>query len=278
MVQRTLRFDQALRLFHRALSSPSCHRIGVTIAEADMSAGCHQPVTVEYVGRRETFLMKRHEVKPDPYNPRTWESVSVILQCKCRQCEHCLKKRRQHWWFRAKYECSIAPRTWFATFTYNPQAIFVREVEVERRCRSKGLDWDELSADERYKHLLDRCGEDMTLFFKSLRKSATAGVRYLVVSEAHKSGLPHFHALIHEVHQGAVTYDRLKRPWRWGFTAFKLADPKAASYVAKYISKDVAARVRASEHYGESTAYAYSRTGEMAQPGAEGDVKIVPGK
>jgi len=107
--------------------------------------------------------------------------------------------------------------------------------------------------EDNFKRLLGECGRDVTLFLKRLRKTASAPIKYLVVSERHKSGVPHFHILVHEQRPNAVTHANLKHAWQAGFSHFKLADPKAAGYVAKYISKDALARVRASEHYGESS-------------------------
>lgn len=207
-------------------------------------------------------MLKHHIVEPVASNPATWESCSVILSCKCRQCPTCLKKRRQHWWFRAKAELAFAPRTWFGTLTYEPGDIFKKTIIARRRCEAAGLDFESLSAEEQFPHLVAVAAQDITLFLKRVRKSARGPLRYLVVSEAHKSGVPHWHLLVHEVTTGAVRYDVLKRCWPHGFSAFKLADEKAGSYVAKYISKDARARVRASEHYGSDRAYALGLSGK----------------
>jgi len=224
--------------------------------EVDFSAGCSEPVTVEYVGRRETFILKRHTTAfegPAINRPDKWESLSVIMLCKCRRCETCLEKRRQHWWFRAKYETALAPRTWFCTLTFNDEALFRCQLEAKRNAKRKGVDFDQLSAKEQQKRILGRAGADVTLYFKRLRKSSGVPLRYLVVSEyGEENNRLHFHALIHEVQLKTVKYDLLRKQWRSGFGNFKLADEKSPSYVAKYISKDVRARVRASEHYGKS--------------------------
>lgn len=271
MVLRTLPFDKGLRLFHKALVSGD--RVSVTCAEVDYSAGCHNPVTVEYVGRRERFMVKRHVVAPQWNDPSTWESVSVILHCKCRLCDACLKKRRIHWYHRARFETSIAPRTWFGTMTYNPSSILARQIESERAARRKGVDYGTLSDVEKFKRLVAVCGEDVTLYLKRLRKAASGPIRYLTVSEQHESGLPHWHILIHEQSaERAVTHRLLKRCWvdaqkrgggDLGFTAFKLVNhgDNVAGYVAKYISKDAAARVRASGSYGEQSASSVSIPG-----------------
>jgi hypothetical protein len=244
-----------------------------------MSAGCHKPVTVSYVGRKDTFVLKHHHVEPKVHDPLTWESVEVIVDAKCRQCEHCLRKRRQHWWFRARAETNLAPRTWFATFTFTPEHHYRVLLLARQRAARKGLDWDGLSETQQFGALVDVAGAEITLFFKRVRKDAKGPLRYLLVSEAHESGLPHFHALIHEVTANAVAYAVLKRHWRCGFSTFKLADEKAPAYLAKYISKDARCRVRASAHYGSNeTAYALAASKELEARSGSGVKQIVTGK
>lgn len=222
-------------------------------------------------------MLKHHVVRPEIHNPLTWESVETIIDAKCRKCEHCLRKRRQHWWFRAKWEIEQAPRTWFATFTYSPDNHYRMLLMARQRCLRKGVDYDALTDDQQLGHLVAIAGVDLTLFFKRVRKSSMAPLRYLIVSETHKSGLPHFHALIHETIMRATTYDVLKRNWLKGHSAFKLAEPKAVSYVAKYISKESGSRVRASAQYGSATtAYAKAASEALAERSRRGE--IVTGK
>lgn len=94
-------------------------------------------------------------------------------------------------------------------------------------------------------------GPEIGKFLKRVRKNTGAKLRYLLVAEPHKSGLPHFHMLIHQCDTHIpVRYDDLKSQWRLGFSAWKLTDYKSASYVCKYLSKSLRARVRASQAYG----------------------------
>lgn len=212
-------------------------------------------------------MIKYHEVSPRWEDPTTWESVSVIISCKCRQCDACLRKKRIHWYHRAKLEIDISPRTWFGTLTYAPDVLLCRQITAERSAKRKGCDWASLSASDRFKALLAECSTDVTLALKRLRKVSPGVLRHLVVSEQHQSGAPHFHILIHEADTLGTTHAKLKACWTAGFSHFKLADPKAAGYVAKYISKDASARVRASQHYG----YGPSVTLVRQAPGAEAD-------
>lgn len=82
-----------------------------------------------------------------------------------------------------------------------------------------------------------------------MRKKAP--FRFLAVFERHKDGFPHLHLLIHEQGQ-PLTKSAIQAEWRLGFSQCKLVDqgPKAAFYVAKYLGKDAATRIRASVRYG----------------------------
>ena len=99
-----------------------------------------------------------------------------------------------------------------------------------------------------------RIGRQFTLGFKRLRKNTGASIRFVLVAERHKSGAPHFHALIHEaVGSPPVRYADLYRDlWSLGFSKYKLAEKGHASYVTKYLTKSSEARVRASLRYGQT--------------------------
>src|SRR5574337_324618 len=96
-------------------------------------------------------------------------------------------------------------------------------------------------------------GREFTLYFKRLRKNTGVKLRYLLVAESHKSGLPHYHALIHEVSAlGSVKKAELEGTWPWGYTQFRLVETtRIAGYVTKYIAKSIDARIRASINYGK---------------------------
>lgn len=94
-------------------------------------------------------------------------------------------------------------------------------------------------------------GAEITKLVKRLREAYQEPLRLLLVVEAHKSGLPHYHMLVHQVNEKPLLYDDLKRLWRFGFSKWKLCEPSAASYVCKYLTKSSLARVRASLGYGD---------------------------
>ena len=96
--------------------------------------------------------------------------------------------------------------------------------------------------------------KEITRYLKRVRKNSGCHIRYLLVLEFHKSGLPHYHLLVHEPDASrGVTWRDLMTPWTWGFATAKLVDgPQGANYVAKYLTKALRARVRASVGYGSS--------------------------
>lgn len=144
-------------------------------------------------------------------------------------------------------ETAIAPRTWFVTWTLRPD-------EHYRALLLGGS--ERRSDDEEYDIRHRQISKWITLAVKRLRKQTGATIRLLCVAEAHASGLPHYHLLIHEV-KGAVRERDLTACWPHGFSKSRLvADPRAAAYVTKYLSKSMRARVRASIDYGDTTAYA----------------------
>ena len=149
-------------------------------------------------------------------------------------------------------------RTWFLTLTLSPEAHFKHRLLAYQRLRAKGEEFDRLDAERQFRELVTEANREITLYLKRVRKESGAPLRYCLVAERHKSGLPHFHALLHEVGDGAVRAKTLKRQWRLGFSQCKLVaqsdENKAASYVAKYLSKSAAARVRASKGYGQQVA------------------------
>lgn len=157
------------------------------------------------------------------------------IATQCRKCETCRRNKSMHWTIRAQIEIARAPRTWFCTFTINPQSRFMFSLRAKSRDYHKS--YGEIS-------------KEFTKMFKRLRRKGHK-FRYLMVAEAHKDGYPHIHMLIHEVDH-AIPKRVIQGEWPFGFSNVKLvADRAAAKYVTKYLAKDMRSRVRASQHYGE---------------------------
>lgn len=177
-------------------------------------------------------------------------SHSVEMWVRCRKCAACLAQRRKLWAARALKETAVAPRTWFGTFTLNPDAHFLMECRAGVRLHEGGTDWGSLNAPEQFLERHREIAKELSLYLKRVRKYSEAKLRYLLVAEAHKSGLPHYHMLIHE-RLTPVRKQLLKDQWKLGFTDFKLVDdPRQAAYVCKYLGKSALARIRASQDYG----------------------------
>lgn len=206
---------------------------------------CTAPVHREITGRPEG-QPKWHEWEPGKRG-----TLILDLQVRCRQCESCLRARARHWALRAKSEIDAVARTWFGTLTLRPdRQNYYLNLARASYARS-GDDLDRQPEEVIFRERAAAIGLEVTRYLKRVRKNSGARLRYVLVFEAHKSGDPHLHMLVHEV-GGVVTYRHLSDAWTEGFTKWKLADTGASRYVTKYLSKSMLARVRASVRYGES--------------------------
>lgn len=180
--------------------------------------------------------------------------VELILHVKCRRCVKCLQERAGIWRARARQEILVAPRTWFGTLTLSPQAHYAAQCVAESQARMELVEWNSLDENSRFRRRCVAIAPEVTKWLKRVRKNSGAKFRYCVVVERHKTGLPHFHVLLHEVVNGdPVRHAVLSEAWHLGFSNFKLAkDRHTANYVVKYLTKSAEARVRASRAYGEA--------------------------
>ena len=186
--------------------------------------------------------------------PGTSHPIEVEIITPCRKCNKCLDMRSRVWAARAMAEIEASSRTWFGTLTLSPERHHQALSAVRGRSDERLADFDNAKDANRFAQVTSEIGKEITRWIKRVRKNSGAGVRYCLVAEQHKSGLPHFHVLIHE-RSLPVRHAILKEAWTWGFTNFKLVTngKGAAWYVAKYLSKSSVARVRASLNYGEGS-------------------------
>lgn len=252
-MKKTLEFSRHGEVLRRALRSGGV-RTSMMVTEWDACGvgklKCSRPIP-----RTITF---RHR----PLGLPIWQDVAksiqgrmdLDLEVRCRRCPECLKARAAHWRLRMLAEIARSRRTWFATYTFRLELQYCATCEATVGVKGGSPPFGELPPDEqfaaRHKHLQPY----FTHYFKRIRKAGYR-LRYCLVAEAHKSGLPHYHALIHEG-DDPVPHRVLSGEWTSGFSVIKLVDtatPKAAAYCAKYLSKSVLARVRASQRYGEVT-------------------------
>jgi len=144
-----------------------------------------------------------------------------------------------------------ANRTWFATFTGTPDEHFRWLLEARKLC-SNDHPFEARNTLEQFALRCRAANPDLTRYLKRIRKQSAARIRYLLVAERHVSGLPHWHMLIHEPDPAKpIRKAVLKGQWPHGHSTFKLVENAGAGwYLCKYLSKDMATRVRGSLHYG----------------------------
>lgn len=194
--------------------------------EVDLSGRCESPALLEYTGR------------PDPALEPHEKPLFLDAAVRCRRCAWCLRQRARDWADRASCEATSAVRSWFITLTLRPQDHYLMV------CRAGS---DTFAARHR------QIGREITLYLKRIRKESGARFRYIVVAEKHKSGLPHYHLLLHEQPGcGQLRWKTLSSQWKLGFSKVKLVEhvKRGVTYVTKYLAKSAEARVRASQRYG----------------------------
>ncbi|BBB11918.1 rolling circle replication-associated protein [Sphingopyxis sp. FD7] len=176
------------------------------------------------------------------------------IQARCRKCDGCLRARAAYWRLAAINEMARAQRTWFGTLTLSPDIRFLVLSRARHRLAAQSIDYDTMTEDERFTELVRETNPSITRYLKRVRKESGSQLRYLLVSEAHKDGMPHWHLLVHEVSQSEPVKKRtLQGQWKGGFSQFKLVaqgESRPAFYVAKYLAKEARTRVRASLEYG----------------------------
>lgn len=239
---------------HRALSAivadaltKSAVRKSVTRTEWEVYGTCSTPPYVELHARPE------QRTKGYTYNPGEKTPVTLTLGVPCRRCPNCLAWRAHMWELRAQLEIAQASRTWLGTLTLNTY--------YQEYCRNlarlyeqkNGSTYEALSEAEQFAQRHRFASKELTDWFKRLRKAGHE-FKYLLATEAHRSGDPHYHVLIHEM--GApIRHKTLKDSWHWGFSDFHLIEQsdfiETARYVCKYLTKSHMARIRASIGYGQ---------------------------
>jgi len=162
---------------------------------------------------------------------------SVDITAPCRKCEECFLVCRRQWMARAAAETEAAHRTWFITPTTR---------------------WGEIHDPQEARKWLSAAFQRA---LKRLRKAtAPKGVkiRFWAVQELHKSGMPHWHALLHQIGPTPLLKVDIEEAFApVGFTRPRLVKDgrKAIFYIAKYMTKSASeeTRVRASLNYGEAS-------------------------
>lgn len=163
------------------------------------------------------------------------EGFSARFYHRCRKCRACRQWRRMIWVARAADEMSRCERTWMVTLT------FTDEHFASLSLPSRPIDYERIALAHGQR------------FLRSLRKQGVS-LRYLLVTEfGENTGRVHLHALIHSA---TLKKRQIEERWKAGFSHARLVRTgkrgylHAAEYVAKYLTKSLGCRVRASLRYG----------------------------
>lgn len=262
MTKRRVRHVKDVRRLAAAALGKGAKINGPGSIRWDVSAKCLTPRYVEVHGRSARSTTRDGVTMPGEFmehgiarmgHVTSWADPPCTLEIltKCRRCAVCLRARSLEWTYRAKNELRAAARTWFGTMTLTPREHFLASCRWQTS--KVGRTWAELSPVEQLQAEHEVIGKEITRWLKRVRKESSARLRYMCVVEAHKSGLPHYHILVHEMSPLETVGERtLRRQWKLGHSKFKLVEgPAVAGYVAKYLSKAAEARVRASVRYGQ---------------------------
>lgn len=208
---------------------------------SDFGGDCSSKVDILLVGYPDDLMVELGLEKAS--------SLAQHILVRCRKCPECLAYRGRVWTARAVAETLGSVRTWFGTLTLAPERALQARMAADSAMTHAISD---RTAENHFQRMVDFVNPEITRFLKRVRKNSDARLRYLLVAEAHKSGMPHWHILLHE-HAGSASKRELEAAWRYGFSHWRLVqtqDPRAARYACKYLSKTALARVRASKQYG----------------------------
>lgn len=227
----------------------------VTTLAWDLAGKCEAPVYREMTARARPAGMEVFQEIARAVTGRR----DIEFDTRCRKCPPCLRARAAFWRMRAEGELRQCPgRTWFGTLTLSPESHFQMLLRASRRLADRGEAFDRLDADRQFAERHREVSREITLWLKRVRKESGVPLRYCLVAEAHKSGLPHYHVLMHEAAaERPLRASVVRDQWKLGFTKFNLVaedgNAKSAAYVTKYLAKSAIARVRASQGYGQNS-------------------------
>lgn len=129
--------------------------------------------------------------------------------------------------------------------------------------RSNAFDWFvTMTFDPRKVDSFDytECSKKLSQWLKNVRKLYAPDIRYIFVPELHKSGRYHFHGLLADIgtlrlvdsghrDNGQIIYNIDN--YKLGFTtATKILDKqRTATYIGKYITKELSGHIKGKKHY-----------------------------
>lgn len=189
----------------RMICYPDSPQIRVYTGDVDIKHDPYMPVPVR---------------ERDPFDGKPVVLYEDYLKNKERNKKSSLKRTKD----KVYYYCRSNKWDWFVTLTFSPDSV------------------------DRYNY--DKCSEKLMNWLSNVKRNSGCGFQYVIVPEKHKDGAFHFHGLFSGELPGMVYSghcDKKSRPiyninsYGLGFTtATKVGEnSKAASYLMKYISKDM---------------------------------------
>lgn len=214
MTRRWLTSEEVLTLQVEALRKGAKVRtfrdgkLATHSTQGDFSANCTSPIWMTVAGRAEAKTRTRIVTKNNG-------SRFADYKVPCRKCLNCLKRRAWHWRQRALSEHMRAHRTWMGTLTLDPHVLQRAKDVAAVELLEQGVRWEDLTRDERFLEVDRRIYGEFQKRMDLLRKKSKVPLRYLAVTEAHDSGEPHWHVLLHEVGPQELRYDPDFSGWKW---------------------------------------------------------------
>jgi len=267
------RIGDTLRIAKRAIEvGAPCKRPHAYRMDVDYSGNCSSSVPIAITGRDRPFPGREgrivhyawdnyHQARRLKYRRKRRASTAraffLNLEVRCRRCDNCMRARARRFRERALSEIVASRRSWYGTLTFRSSERY----KIQCAAYRQSPNFDQLDEKARFACLHRAASHEVTKWLKRVREQSKAQIRYLLVSEAHKDGFPHFHFLMHEgVDSTPLLYKHVAKQWKAGFSKVNLVvsststvDDKGrcAWYVTKYLTKYAAARVRCSVRYGK---------------------------
>lgn len=243
------------RLYALALRN-NAEKDGAVGLKWDVAGRCQHPVERTLYARppNETVVPVVRLPKTQTDKP-TATPLSVTMHFRCRKCNRCRAYRSYIWRMRGQAEWQASVRTWQLTLTLKPELQNRALMQARVRLRNAAVEYDRLSFIEQFRELTKETNPLVTRYIKRIRRAnEDARCAILVVVEYHKTGLPHYHVLLHEKDPDRpFRHADIRKSWiANGFFHGKLIEADRVWYSTKYLSKNLAARVRASRFYGET--------------------------
>lgn len=162
------------------------------------------------------------------------ESNYELILLPCGKCVPCLKARTSSWQIRLMEHEKKANTAYFVTYTYAPEFVHVTP--------NGFMTLSPVRYQMNKKQQMVNIGNDMTLYFKRLRKEhdkmkhieGWQPLKYYCVGEyGAKSKRPHYHAIVFNVSEYHI-----KQSWNYGTVHVLPVTARSVAYTLKYISKD----------------------------------------